>query len=80
MQVVHAPSIRRLCTRGYCYLTGMPLPCPACCSDADVGALNQLTCLTHLDLRRQEYSSRDAHLPELVQQLREALPMCQVLA
>ena len=46
---------------------------------ADVAALAQLTCLTHLDLRRQEYGSQDAHPSELVQQLPEALPMCQVL-
>ena len=64
-----------ICPRRYAVLPRLAL----CCSGADVAALTQLTCLTYLDLRRQEYASQDAHPPELVRQLREALPMCQVL-
>lgn len=45
-----------------------------------MAVLARLTCLTTLDLRRQQYSSGDAHPEDLLRQLRAALPRCDIHA
>lgn len=56
-----------------------PVQPPSPCSAADVATLGTLASLEVLDLRRQLYCPEDAHPQRWLDQLRAALPCCDIL-